>query len=92
MTKNEAQKILNQVREGAGGHIPTAVINAALHVTGDLGVDAGVRGEGLAAPVPRESDDSRPIICPHVVGEGLRGFSAYSWSRRFGRSAEANES
>jgi hypothetical protein len=86
MTKIEAQAILNKVREGNGSSISLAQINAALHLTGDLGMAEAVRGEGLDTPIPREDKTTWSQWGETVVVEDLRGFRAYSWLRRFGRS------
>lgn len=91
MNRNEAQAILNRVREGRGHQTPVADITAALHVTGDLRVDEAVRGAGLDTPLSRAGQTVRSHAGETVVVEDLRGFRAYSWARRFGRSQEANE-
>lgn len=91
MTKNEAQAILNKVREGSGSSISLAQINAALYVTGDLGMDETVRGPGLDSTPSRENKTTWTHWGETVVAEDLRGFRAYSWLRRFGGSKETYE-
>lgn len=91
MTKSEAKAILNRVREGSGAETSVELIRAALYATGDLRVDAPVRSEGLDTSVPRACETVWHHAGETVVAEDLRGFRAYSWSRRFGRLATADE-
>lgn len=45
MTYEQAQKILNRVREGV--HYPAAIVDKALFLTGDLDRDAEDGGQGM---------------------------------------------
>lgn len=45
MTHDQAQKILNRVREGV--HYPASIVDKALWLTGDLGAHEKMRGHGV---------------------------------------------
>ena len=59
MTKDEAQKILDQIREGFGNSYTEACAIECLYVTGDLGTHETVRSEGVDQPVQEESYRTR---------------------------------
>ena len=52
MTHEQAQKILNRVRDRV--HYPAAIINQALILTGDLDADEDERSEGVAEALSRK--------------------------------------
>lgn len=91
MTKNEAQAILNKVREGTGSSFSVGLISAALNVTGDLRVAEAVRGEVLDSAIQPEAQGERCSTCPRMVERDMQQHRAYSWARGFSRSQEANE-
>lgn len=59
MTKDEAQKILDQIREGFGNSYTEACAIECLYLTGDLGTHETVRGEGVDQPLQEESYRAR---------------------------------
>lgn len=91
MTKNEAKAILDKVREGTGFGFGLAEIRAALHVTGDLGVDEAMRGQRLDSPLSRAGGEARGASCPRLVVQDVRTDCVYPWSRWNRGSQEAYE-
>jgi hypothetical protein len=59
MTKHDAQKILNQIREGFGDAYTEACTLECLYLTGDLGTHEAVRSERVDQPLFEESYRSR---------------------------------
>lgn len=71
MTRDEAHKILNRVREGF--EYPAYQINKALKATGDIGnrfrrMAAGVRSQGMAGQVDNHSAGKRIEPGEQLVG------------------------
>lgn len=54
MTRHEAQKILDQIREGFGNAYTEACAIECLYITGDIGVHEAVRSPGVDQPVYEE--------------------------------------
>jgi len=54
MTKDEAQKILDQIREGFGNAYTEACAIECLYLTGDLGAHEAVRSTGVDEQVREE--------------------------------------
>jgi hypothetical protein len=54
MTKDEAQKILDQIREGFGNSYTEACAIECLYLTGDLGTHETVRSQGVDQPIHEE--------------------------------------
>ena len=54
MTKHEAQKILDQIREGYGHAYTEACAIECLYLTGDLGTHEAVRSSGMDEQVREE--------------------------------------
>ena len=54
MTKDDAQKILSQIREGFGDAYTEACAIECLYLTGDLGIHETVRGSGVDQPLQEE--------------------------------------
>lgn len=54
MTHDQAQKILNKVREGV--HYPAAIVDKALFLTGDLGAYEKVRSAGVDQTLSGEGE------------------------------------
>jgi hypothetical protein len=59
MTKDDAQKILNQIREGFGNSYTEACAIECLYLTGDLGTHETVRSKGVDQPLQEESYRAR---------------------------------
>ena len=59
MTKHEAQKILDEIREGYGNAYTEACAIECLYLTGDLGVHEAVRGKGMDEQVRDEGYRAR---------------------------------
>lgn len=59
MTKNEAQKILSQIREGFGDAYTEACAIECLYLTGDLGTHETVRGKGVDESIREEGYRAR---------------------------------
>jgi hypothetical protein len=69
MTKHEAQKILNQIRDGSGDAYTEACTFECLHLTGDLGAHEAVRSSGVDKPVYEEGYRARLRERAIVVGK-----------------------
>jgi hypothetical protein len=59
MTKHEAQKILNEIREGYGSAYTEACAIECLYLTGDLGTHDAVRSKGVDQSVREEGYRAR---------------------------------
>jgi hypothetical protein len=59
MTKDDAQKILNQIREGYGHAYTEACAIECLYLTGDLGTHEAVRSTGVDQPLQEEGYRAR---------------------------------
>ena len=59
MTKDDAQKILNQIRGGFGDAYTEACAIECLYLTGDLGAHETVRSEGVDEPLREEGYRAR---------------------------------
>jgi hypothetical protein len=59
MTKDDAQKILNQIREGYGHGYTEACAIECLYLTGDLGTHETVRSSGVDEPIREEGYRAR---------------------------------
>ena len=59
MNKHEAQKILDQIREGLGDAYTEACAIECLYLTGDLGTHETVRSERVDQPIPEEDYRAR---------------------------------
>ena len=59
MTKDDAQKILNQIREGYGHAYTEACAIECLYLTGDLGAHETVRSSGVDEPLREEGYRAR---------------------------------
>ena len=59
MTKDDAQKILNQIREGYGHAYTEACAIECLYLTGDLGTHETVRSSGVDEPLREEGYRAR---------------------------------
>ena len=75
MTKTEANKILDKVKDGQPYNFEQ--ISAALFATGDL--YAGMRGEGMAATLQSQDDRAWPGACQELVGVSQNGHRAQAW-------------
>ena len=69
MTKDEANKILGQIREGFGDAYTEACAIECLYVTGDLGTHEAVRSEGVDQPIQEEDYRARLRQRAIVVGK-----------------------
>ena len=69
MTKDDAQKILNQIREGYGHAYTEACAIECLYLTGDLGTHEAVRSEGVDQPIQEEGYRARLRERAIVVGK-----------------------
>ena len=68
MNREQANKILDQIREGIAH--PEARALECLRVTGDIGDYASVRGEGMDYEIQQKTWSTGPIS--HVVMVGWR--------------------
>jgi hypothetical protein len=59
MTKHEAQKILDEIREGYGNAYTEACAIECLYLTGDLGTHEAVRSKGVDQSVREEGYRAR---------------------------------
>jgi hypothetical protein len=59
MTKHEAQKILDEIREGFGDAYTEACAIECLYFTGDLGAHETVRSKGVDEPIREEGYRAR---------------------------------
>jgi hypothetical protein len=59
MTKHEAQKILDQIREGYGSAYTEACAIECLYLTGDLGTHETVRSSGVDQSIREEGYRAR---------------------------------
>ena len=59
MTKHEAQKILDQIREGYGHAYTEACAIECLYLTGDLGTHETMRSSGMDQPIREEGYRAR---------------------------------
>jgi len=59
MTKDDAQKILDQIREGYGHAYTEACALECLNLTGDLGAHEGVRSKGVDETLHEEGYRAR---------------------------------
>jgi len=59
MTKHEAQKILDEIREGYGNAYTEACAIECLYLTGDLGTHETVRSKGVDQSVREEGYRAR---------------------------------
>lgn len=69
MTKHEAEKILDQIRDGIGYAYSEACTLECLHLTGDLGTHEAVRSSGVDKPVHEEGYRARLRERAIVVGK-----------------------
>ena len=69
MTKNDAQKILAEIREGFGDAYTEACAIECLYVTGDLGTHETVRSSGVDQPLQKEDYRARLRERAIVVGK-----------------------
>ena len=69
MTKHEANKILDQIREGFGDAYTEACAIECLYVTGDLGTHEAVRSERVDQPIQKEDYRARLRERAIVVGK-----------------------
>ena len=69
MTKDDAQKILSQIREGFGDAYTEACAIECLYVTGDLGIHETVRSSGVDQPLQKEDYRARLRERAIVVGK-----------------------
>lgn len=69
MTKDEAQKILAQIREGFGNAYTEACAIECLYVTGDLGTHETVRSSGVDEQVQEQGYRGRLRQRAIVVGK-----------------------
>ena len=68
MTYDQAQKILDRVRDGVP--YPARIIDFALQLTGDLDAHEAYGGQGMATEIPDESPCRWSGIGSGVVGQG----------------------
>lgn len=59
MTKDDAQKILSQIREGFGDAYTEACAIECLYLTGDLGTHEAMRGKGVDESIREEGYRAR---------------------------------
>jgi hypothetical protein len=59
MTKHEAQKILDEIREGYGSAYTEACAIECLYLTGDLGTHEAMRSKGVDQSVREEGYRAR---------------------------------
>ena len=59
MTKNDAQKILAEIREGFGDAYTEACAIECLYLTGDLGTHEKLRSPGVGEPIREEGYRAR---------------------------------
>ena len=59
MTKHDAQKILDEIREGYGSAYTEACTLECLYLTGDLGAHEAVRSSGVDQPIREEGYRAR---------------------------------
>jgi hypothetical protein len=59
MTKSDAQKILDEIREGYGNAYTEACAIECLYLTGDLGTHETVRSSGVDEPIREEGYRAR---------------------------------
>jgi hypothetical protein len=59
MTKHDAQKILDQIREGYGHAYTEACAIECLYLTGDLGTHEAMRSTGVDQPLLEEGYRAR---------------------------------
>ena len=69
MTKDDAQKILDQIREGYGHAYTEACAIECLYLTGDLGTHEAVRSEGVDQPLLEEGYRGRLRARAIMVGK-----------------------
>ena len=69
MTKDDAQKILSQIREGFGDAYTEACAIECLYLTGDLGTHEAVRSTGVDQPLQEEDYRGRLRERAIVVGK-----------------------
>ena len=69
MTKHDAQKILDEIREGYGSAYTEACAIECLYLTGDLGTHEAVRSEGMDQPIQEEDYRARLRQRAIVVGK-----------------------
>ena len=69
MTKDEANKILSQIREGAGDAYTEACAIECLYLTGDLGTHEELRSSGMDQPILEEGYRARLRQRAIVVGK-----------------------
>jgi hypothetical protein len=59
MTKSDAQKILDEIREGYGNAYTEACTLECLNLTGDLGAHETLRSSGMDEPIREEGYRAR---------------------------------
>jgi hypothetical protein len=69
MTKDEANKILSQIREGYGSAYTEACAIECLYITGDLGTHEAVRSSRVDQPLHEEGYRARLRERAIVVGK-----------------------
>jgi hypothetical protein len=69
MTHEEAEKILDQIRDGTGYAYSEACTLECLHLTGDYRAHEAVRGSGVDKPVHEEGYRARLRERAIVVGK-----------------------
>lgn len=71
MTHDQAQKILNKVRDGV--HYPAQIVDKALFLTGDLGAYEKVRSQGMDQTLQSESQGDWSHASSRMVGRRYFG-------------------
>ncbi len=66
MTYEQAQKILDRVREGV--HYPPGIVDFALFLTGDLDAHEAHGSQGMAGEIQTQGQDGRGRAGPDMVG------------------------
>lgn len=71
MTHDQAQKILNKVRDGV--HYPAQIVDKALFLTGDIGTHEKMRGQGVDQALQIESEGAGFHASSRLVGRRYFG-------------------
>ncbi len=80
MTHEQAQKILDRVRDGES--YSRAIIDAALWLTGDLDAHEAMRGEGMDQTLPGQSAAGWCRASESMVAQANFGYRAHPWAGR----------
>ena len=70
MTYEQAQKILDRVREGV--HYPDSIVDFALQLTGDIEEHQAQRSQRMATEIQTQGQPGRGSSSTSVVGRGDR--------------------